>query len=69
MHEVWARCDRLLAKLGSVMELKFPQVNWGFIEDFPLSKKNDTSAGNERGIDFVIKFVAKEEPYRATLKR
>ena len=32
-------------------------------------KKNDASAGNERGIDFVIKFVAKEESYRATLKR
>jgi len=26
-------------------------------------------AGNERGIDFVIKFVAKEKPHRATLKR
>jgi hypothetical protein len=56
-------------KLGSAKELIFAEVNRGFIEHFPLSKKNGTSAGNERGIDFVIKFVAKEEPYRARLKR
>ena len=38
------------------------EVNWGFVEHFRLSMKNGTSAGNERGIDFVIKFVAREEP-------
>jgi hypothetical protein len=51
------------------MQLKFAMVKWQFIEDFLLPKKNETSAGNERGIDFVIKFVAKEEPYKAMLKR
>jgi len=76
VHEVPARCPRgfsatrsFAGDIGVGTGAQIARVNWGFVEHFPLSLKNDTSAGNDRGIDFVIKFVAKEEPYRARLKR
>ena len=76
MHEVPARYPRgfgatrsFAGDIGVGTGAQIARVNWGFVEHFPLSLKNDTSAGNERGIDFVIKFVAKEEPYWARLKR